>query len=85
MVGLDPHGARDLKEAFKRYAASGATVFLSTHSLHVAEELADALAIIHRGDLLVSGTLDQVRDVTGSSRDGLEEIFLEITSARAEH
>jgi ABC-2 type transport system ATP-binding protein len=85
MVGLDPHGARDLKQAFKRYAASGTTVFLSTHSLHVAEELADAIAIIHKGDLLVNGTLEQVREITGSNRDGLEEIFLEITSARTEH
>ena len=47
MVGLDPHGARNLKEAFKRYARAGVTIFLSTHSLNVAEELADNLAIIH--------------------------------------
>ena len=85
MVGLDPHGARELKKAFKRYAATGKTVFLSTHSLHVAEELADIIAIIHKGTLLISGTLDQIRDSTGSNTDGLEDIFLELTSAQTEH
>lgn len=81
MVGLDPHGARDLKKALKRYAESGVTVFLSTHSLHVAEELADSLAIIHKGELLIRGSLEHIRDTTGSTDDALEDIFLELTSA----
>ena len=46
MVGLDPHGAKALKENFKKYAAGGMTIFLSMHSLNVAEELSDRLAII---------------------------------------
>jgi ABC-2 type transport system ATP-binding protein len=81
MVGLDPHGARNLKEALKRYAKSGITVFLSTHSLHVAEELADHLAIIHRGSLLTTGTLDDIRALTGKHDEGLEPMFIELTSA----
>lgn len=85
MVGLDPHGARDLKNAFKRYARSGMTVFLSTHSLNVAEELADNIAIIHKGTLLTTGTLNQIRDTTGAVADDLEEIFLELTTLQAEH
>lgn len=85
MVGLDPHGARDLKLALKRYAAQGMTVFLSTHSLNVAEELADSLAIIHKGKLLVSGSMDEIRESTGTRNDGLEEIFLELTTAQVEH
>jgi ABC-2 type transport system ATP-binding protein len=85
MVGLDPHGARDLKHAFKRYAARGMTVFLSTHSLHVAEELADRLAIIHKGKLLVTGSMDEIRDSSGVRSDGLEDIFLELTTAHIEH
>ncbi len=85
LIGLDPHGARDLKEAFTRYALSGMTVFLSTHSLNVAEELADYIAIIHKGKLLVSGSLEDVRDRTGSRNDGLEDIFLELTAAQVEH
>lgn len=85
MVGLDPHGARDLKLAFKRYASRGMTVFLSTHSLNVAEELADRLAIIHKGKLLATGSMDEIRDYTGAHSDGLEEIFLELTTAQIEH
>lgn len=85
MVGLDPHGARDLKNAFKRYAQSGMTVFLSTHSLNVAEELADAMAIIHKGSLLATGTLSDIRNTSGAVADDLEDIFLELTALQVEH
>lgn len=86
MVGLDPHGAKHLKEALKRYASQGLTVFLSTHSLNVAEELADFLAIIHRGSLLTAGTLDEIRAKTGRQQEeDLEHMFLELTSSTAEH
>jgi ABC-2 type transport system ATP-binding protein len=85
MVGLDPHGARDLKNAFKRYAQSGMTVFLSTHSLNVAEELADTMAIIHNGSLLATGTLADIRTTSGAAADDLEDIFLELTALQVEH
>ncbi len=85
MVGLDPHGARNLKEAFKRYAKAGVTIFLSTHSLNVAEELADNLAIIHKGSILTTGTLDDIRELTGKHDEGLEHMFLELTSPSVEH
>jgi ABC-2 type transport system ATP-binding protein len=85
MVGLDPHGARDLKNAFKRYAQSGMTVFLSTHSLNVAEELADNMAIIHKGSLLATGTLADIRNTSGTVADDLEDIFLELTALQVEH
>ena len=86
MVGLDPHGAKHLKEALKRYARQGLTVFLSTHTLHVAEELADFLAIIHRGSLLTAGTLEEIRAKTGRQpEEDLEHMFLELTSSSAEH
>lgn len=80
MVGLDPHGAHKLKQAFKRYAATGTTVFLSTHTLHVAEELADNIAIIHKGSILTKGTLEEIRDITGHHSEDLEEMFLELTT-----
>ncbi len=85
MVGLDPHGARNLKEALKRYAQQGTTVFLSTHSLNVAEELADNLAIIHQGSILTKGTLEHIREITGKHDEGLEPMFLELTAPRVEH
>lgn len=79
MVGLDPHGAKMLKERFRQYARSGMTVFLSTHSLNVAEEVADRLAIIHRGKLVATGTLAEVRLLTGYGEERLEELFLHVT------
>ncbi len=85
MVGLDPHGAHDFKESLKRYAKSGVTVFLSTHSLDVAEELADHLAIIHKGSILTSGTLDEIREISGRPSEDLEGMFLELTTPRFEH
>lgn len=85
MVGLDPHGARSLKEAFKRYSKAGVSIFLSTHSLNVAEELADHLAIIHQGSILTTGTLGDIRALTGNHSEDLEHMFLELTSATAGH
>jgi ABC-2 type transport system ATP-binding protein len=85
MVGLDPHGAKNLKEAFKRYARQGITIFLSTHSLNVAEELADNLAIIQKGSILTTGTLSDIRALTGKQDEGLEHMFLELTSTEQTH
>lgn len=82
MVGLDPHGAKFLKAAFRRYAAEGMTVLLSTHSLNVAEEVADRLVIIDRGKIIALGTLAEIRSQTNSSLENeetLESLFLRLT------
>lgn len=83
MVGLDPHGAKFLKESFKRYAKEGMSILLSTHSLNVAEELADRLAIIQRGEILTIGTLKEVKERAGAHDVGLEEVFLRLTESQA--
>lgn len=80
MVGLDPRGARMFKDTLKELANSGMTIFLSTHSLDVAEELADRLAIIQRGRIITSGTLDEIRSNAGLFESALEAIFLELTN-----
>ena len=79
MVGLDPHGAKLLKDNFREYARSGLAILLSTHSLNVAEELADRLAIINRGTVVSIGTLAEIRTATGSGDKRLEEIFIDLT------
>ena len=84
MVGLDPHGARTLKQALRAYAKDGMAVLLSTHSLHVAEEVSDRLAIIHQGSLIATGTLADIRAHVGSTDQRLEDIFLELTSGSNE-
>ena len=80
MVGLDPHGAKFLKTAFRRYADEGMSILLSTHSLNVAEEVADRLAIIHQGSIIAIGTLAHIREKTGQAETRLEEMFLRLTS-----
>ncbi len=64
-VGMDPRGARLLKRIFRDLAAGGATVFMSTHSLEVAEELCDRIGIIQRGRLIALGSVDELRTQAG--------------------
>ena len=81
MVGLDPKSARIVKELFKSYARNGGSIFLSTHSLEVAEEVCDRIAIILNGRMRSSGTLAQLRQQAKKEDSRLEEIFLELTGA----
>lgn len=78
-VGLDPHGAKLLKKKFRDYKQRGMSVFLSTHSLNIAQELADRIAIIHEGSLVTIGTLEQIRTIIGGADLTLEELFLKLT------
>jgi ABC-2 type transport system ATP-binding protein len=81
-VGLDPKSIRLLKDLLRAEAARGTTVFLSTHSLDVAQELADRIGIVEHGRLIGCGTLDTLRKQ--ASVDGsLEEVFLKLTEEAA--
>ena len=79
MVGLDPSGARLVKEVFRRKAEQGETVFLSTHTLEVAEEVCDRIAILHKGRIVASGTMDELRQLQRGGEANLEAIFLSVT------
>ncbi len=83
-VGMDPRGARLLKRIFRDLAAGGATVFMSTHSLEVAEELCDRVGIIMRGRLIALGRIDDLRTQAGRQGSTLENLFLHLTGAEAE-
>ena len=79
MVGLDPHHARVVKDVLKERSLRGMTVFLSTHQLSVAEELADRVGIIHQGKVVAVGTPAELR--TQSGQEGpLEKAFLALTT-----
>src|SRR5271156_6289369 len=78
MVGLDPRHARVVKDVLKERTRAGATVFLSTHQLSVAEEMADRIGIMHHGRLVATGTREQLRNQAGDSGP-LEDIFLSLT------
>lgn len=81
MVGLDPINARVVKEELKARSRDGATVFLSTHLLNVAEELADRVGIVNRGRLIALGTVAELRGRRTGGGSDLESIFLELTAA----
>ncbi len=90
VVGLDPEGALALRRLLARLAADGVTIFLSTHSLPVAEELCGRIGIIDRGRLVAEGPLDalRARARAASGGDGrppasLEAVFLDILAAEA--
>jgi ABC-2 type transport system ATP-binding protein len=78
MVGLDPHSIRLVKELLRGYAAAGATVFMSTHTLSVAEEIADHIGILQHGRLVFFGTVDELRSRSDRAQRGLEPLYLEL-------
>jgi ABC-2 type transport system ATP-binding protein len=78
MVGLDPRSARVLKNVLKERTRAGVTVFLSTHVLPIAEELADQVGILNHGRLIAVGTIDELRKVSGQQGE-LEDTFLALT------
>ena len=72
-VGLDPKASHLLKQMMREHCDKGGAIFFSTHVLEVAEKLCDRVAIIQRGRLVRSGTMEEVR-----GDDSLEEVFLEL-------
>src|SRR3954454_13316466 len=78
-VGLDPKSIRELKTLVRQLAADGMTVFLSTHTLDIAQELADRIGIIDHGRLIGCGTFGELKLRTASDGN-LEDLFLKITS-----
>ena len=78
MVGLDPQHARVLKDILREQAEAGVTVFVSTHQLSVAEEMADRIGIMHQVRLVAVGSHDELQAANRDNR--LESIFLSLTN-----
>ncbi len=79
LVGLDPYTIRVIKDLLRERVKSGMTIFLTTHILAVAEEIADRIGIISEGKLVALGTLKELREQVGAD-DSLEDIFLQLTA-----
>jgi len=79
MVGLDPRGAKLVKETFRRMAQSGCAIIMSTHTLEIAQETSDRIGIIQRGRLIAEGTMDELRRLADNDGGRLEDIFLSLT------
>src|SRR5512143_673074 len=85
MVGLDPKGARLLKDLFRQYVNRGGTVLMSTHTLEVAEGMCDRIAIMQGGRILAQGTMDELRRQPTSGDASLEDLFLRLTGGFQDH
>ncbi|MPZ75091.1 MAG: ATP-binding cassette domain-containing protein [Deltaproteobacteria bacterium] len=79
MVGMDPKGARTLKDLFRSLARAGTAIFLSTHSISVAQEVCHRIGIIQKGHLIASGTMADLHRLTRAQDRNLEDVFLELT------
>jgi ABC-2 type transport system ATP-binding protein len=85
MVGLDPKGARLLKDLFRQFVNRGGTILMSTHTLEVAEGMCDRIAIMQGGRILAHGTMADLREQTESGDASLEDLFLRLTGGLREH
>ncbi len=82
MVGLDPAGIRMVKDLFRNLSKRGTTIFMSTHTLAVAEDLCHRIGIIHKGRLIATGTIGELMDQARVQEGDLEEVFLILTEEK---
>ncbi len=83
MVGLDPLAIIMVKNLFRQLASQGVAIFMSTHTLKVAEDICDRIGILNRGRLIASGTTDDLRREANVSNADLEMVFLNLTGHSA--
>jgi ABC-2 type transport system ATP-binding protein len=81
-VGLDPKSIRNVKDYLKAQTRAGVSIFMSTHTLSIAEEIADRIGIIHKGKLIAEGTVGEI--TSSDTIRNLEEVFLELTAEEPE-
>ena len=79
MVGLDPAGIKMVKDLFTRLAAGGVTIFMSTHTLTVEEDVCHRIGIIHKGALITTGTPTQLKQNSQALVADLEAVFIRLT------
>jgi ABC-2 type transport system ATP-binding protein len=82
LVGLDPRSMRIVKDLLEARTSEGMTVFMSTHTLAMAEEMADRVGIMVRGQLRFLGTVTELREQVALEATSLEQLYLELTSPR---
>jgi ABC-2 type transport system ATP-binding protein len=80
MVGLDPAAIIMVKNLFRRLAGRGATIFMSTHTLKVAEETCDRIGVINKGRLIAMGTTQELQREANITEADIERVFLNLTN-----
>jgi ABC-2 type transport system ATP-binding protein len=83
MVGLDPRGARLIKDVFRKMSARGVAILMSTHTLEVAEEMCDRISIILKGRIIARGTVEEIRAMGDARGEELTSVFLKLTGGSA--
>ncbi len=83
MVGLDPRAGRLVKEIFQDLSRKGTAIFMSTHTLEIAEKICTRIGIVKEGKLIAQGTKEELRDLA-RIEGSLEDIFLHLTSSEEE-
>lgn len=79
MVGLDPLAIKMVKNLLRNLAKQGVTIFISTHTLEVAEDICDRIGIIHKGSLIASGTPEELKRQVNETGADLEQVFIRLT------
>lgn len=79
MVGLDPAGIKLVKMLLRELADKGTTVFMSTHTLAIAEDICDKIGVIHKGNMIATGTTGDLKNTAQAQEADLEEVFLILT------
>jgi len=80
MVGLDPQTAYIVKQVLKQKVEEGVTVFMSTHSLNIVEEICGRVGIINKGKLIYDGPIETLHKMKEEKNNNFEELFIELTS-----
>jgi ABC-2 type transport system ATP-binding protein len=80
MVGLDPAAIIMVKALFRKLAGNGVTVFMSTHTLKVAQDTCNRIGVINKGRLIAIGTTQELQRAANVSEDDLEQVFLNLTN-----
>jgi ABC-2 type transport system ATP-binding protein len=79
MVGLDPVAIKLVRDIFQQRSALGTTIFMSTHTLSLAEQICHRVGIIHNGQLIATGTIDELKASAKQGTNDLEDIFFQLT------
>jgi ABC-2 type transport system ATP-binding protein len=79
MIGLDPRGARLIKDVFRHMSGKGVAILMSTHTLEVAQEMCDRISIIQKGRLIAQGTVEELQAMAGGEDQLLTPVFLKLT------
>jgi len=80
MVGLDPQSAYDVKKMFQEKLKRGTTIFISTHSLNVVEEICTSVGIINKGSIIFNDSIEILRKLKIEQKNNFEELFIQLTN-----